>query len=295
MDFAEAEKRFQELQARIQRGEPLSEEQYQEEMQKLMVQDDKGTFWSPEPGTGQWLYFNGTEWVPGTPPYAAAPPGAPAGPTAAEPAGMPRGAVPGPAGEPEGVPAYVREGEPVPTGSERMGGIAPRPVRGSTFPLGEENTPWLPFAIGAIVLLLCAAVLFFGVRNFAGFATAGAKPTATEVAVEQPTETEVATTDTPEAATATPAPTATIAVVTVKLNDRLRVRAGPGTTFGVLATLDAGTTLTPLGRNQDSSWLQVQIPGGSEMGWVSAQYVTVNGDVNTLPVVNPNASPTPKP
>src|ERR671937_2053845 len=71
MDFAEAEAKFRELQARVQRGEPLSEEQYQEELAKLMIQDDRGTFWSLEPGTGRWLYFNGTEWMPGTPPRAA--------------------------------------------------------------------------------------------------------------------------------------------------------------------------------------------------------------------------------
>ena len=71
MDFNEAEQRFQELQARVQRGEPLSEDQYQEELAKMMVQDDRGVFWSLEPGTGRWLFFNGTEWVPGTPPRPA--------------------------------------------------------------------------------------------------------------------------------------------------------------------------------------------------------------------------------
>src|SRR5919204_5578901 len=68
MDFPEAEQKFRELQARVQRGEALSEEQYQEELAKLMIQDERGTFWSLEPGTGRWLYFNGTEWMPGTPP-----------------------------------------------------------------------------------------------------------------------------------------------------------------------------------------------------------------------------------
>ena len=74
MDFVTAEEKFQELQARIRRGEPLSEDQYQEELAKLMVQDESGVFWSLEPGTGRWLYFNGTEWMPGTPPRPTAPP-----------------------------------------------------------------------------------------------------------------------------------------------------------------------------------------------------------------------------
>ena len=59
--------------ASSRRGEPLSEDQYQEELAKLMVQDDSGVFWSLEPGTGRWLYFNGTEWMPGTPPRQAPP------------------------------------------------------------------------------------------------------------------------------------------------------------------------------------------------------------------------------
>ena len=44
MDFVTAEEKFQELQARIRRGEPLSEDQYQEELAKLMVQDESGVF-----------------------------------------------------------------------------------------------------------------------------------------------------------------------------------------------------------------------------------------------------------
>src|SRR5581483_6476071 len=84
MDFVTAEEKFQELQARIRRGEPMSEDQYQEELAKLMVQDDTGVFWSLEPGTGRWLYFNGTEWVPGTPPKqpVAPPPSMTAAPSA---------------------------------------------------------------------------------------------------------------------------------------------------------------------------------------------------------------------
>src|SRR3954451_3030086 len=74
MDFVSAEDKFNELQARIRRGEAMSEDQYQEELAKLMVQDETGVFWSLEPGTGRWLFFNGTEWVVGAPPKQTAPP-----------------------------------------------------------------------------------------------------------------------------------------------------------------------------------------------------------------------------
>ncbi len=297
MDFSEAERRFQELQARIQRGEPLTEEQYQEEMQKLMVQDEHGTFWSPEPGTGQWLYFNGTEWLPGTPPGRGGT-AQPLPPTMGGPeAGPAQAASPLRPMEAEGVPTYVRPAESG-LGAGERGGIPPRPVRVGGFPLGEENTPWLPFAIGAVVLLLCAVVLFFGVRNLPGIGAAAVKPTPTEeVAAEEPTAAEEAPTDTPQAVSPTPKPTATVKAITATTKDRLRVRAGPGTSFGVLATLDSGTAVTPVGRNQDSSWLQIQVPGGSDLGWVSVQFLSVDGDANSLPVVQAqgNASPTSKP
>jgi hypothetical protein len=68
MTFDEAEVKFRELQARIQRGEAISEDAYQTELAKLMVQDERGVFWSLEPGTGRWLQYDGTNWVPGTPP-----------------------------------------------------------------------------------------------------------------------------------------------------------------------------------------------------------------------------------
>ncbi len=299
MDFSQAEEKFKELQARVQRGEPLTEEQYQEEMQKLMVQDDRGTFWSLDPGTGEWLYFNGTEWVPGTPPKpkppvtpapfvptgTAAGAGAPATEAAAGAADLAAqpfadAAAQTPAAETETVPTYERPGEAQP------GGIPPRPIRGTGLPFGDDNSMWLPFAIGAVVLLLCAIALFFGVRNAPFFSTAAAKSTPTVIVQVVPSPTEEAPTDTPAAVTptrvvATPTPK----VVKVTLTDRLRVRQGPGTTFTVLDTLDSGTSLVAVGRNADSSWLQVQLPNTTDLGWVSAQYVTVNGDVNSLPVV----------
>ena len=318
MDFSEAEEKFQELQARVQRGEPLSEDQYQEEMQKLMVQDERGTFWSLEPGTGQWLYFNGTEWVPGTPPRPKPPAQPapytppPAQPSAYTPPGDTASAAAGaytasaaeafaespveaPAVEPETVPAYERAEEQP---AVAPGGIAPRPVRGTTLPFAEENTPWLPFAIGAVVLLFCAIALFFGVRYAPFFGSAVPKATATTIVAIAPSPTEVVT----EAPTAAPQPSATAApptaaapqATTVTLTDRVRVRGGPGTNFNVITTLDSGTALTAVGRNADGSWIQVQLPGKTDPGWVSAQFVTVSGDVNSLPVVSaPTKSATP--
>lgn len=352
MDFKTAEEKFQELQARIRRGEALSEDQYQEELAKLMVQDESGIFWSLEPGTGRWLYFNGTEWVPGTPPkketpaerytpVAAVPP-VERGPTyespavaepepemppayaPAEPATpmttgfeqpsdtysfgtpsasyMPPGATQPPDVEP--MPTYVRMPEPEPAPGA-SGGIPPRPVREAS-PLGMPGgeRAWLPFAFGALVLLLCAVVLFFGVRNLPQLTgTAQVQPT------EQPTETEIAVlptetvelqpteeqqpTEEPQA-TPVPQPTAGPKQVTATTTDVLNIRQGPARTTTAIGKLPSGTTVTVVGRNADGSWLQIQIPEKDQLGWVSADFVTVEGDVNSLPVVEASAQPKPQ-
>ncbi len=328
MNFAEAEEKFRELQARVQRGEALSEEQYQEELAKLMVQDDRGTFWSLEPGTGRWLYFNGTEWMPGTPPRPApaveppppiVTPVEPAPATAATSAAA-GGALAGAAAAgattvmasginptpvtPDNVPTYVRPaeaGEPV---VDRPAGLAPRPVRNSAFvnaPAGGRS--WLPFALGAIVLSLCAAVLFFFVRGLpfvpgnAGTATvtqvaSRVTPTPTEAALPTDTLVVVSTAVPTTAAGTTP----TSGVVTVTTTDTVRVRAGPGTTFAIIGKLATATTVTAVGRNADSTWVQVQLPGSTNLGWVSAEFLKVtSGDLNSLPVVQVKAGPTAKP
>ncbi len=63
----------------------------------------------------------------------------------------------------------------------------------------------------------------------------------------------------------------------------LRLRDAPGTAGNVLTTLDANTPLTLIGRTADNAWVQVRLANGSS-GWVSAQYVSTNIDLNTLPI-----------
>ena len=68
MTFDEAEARFRELQARVQRGEAISRVEYEDQVSQLAVQDDRGVLWEINPRTGKWMYFDGAEWVGGTPP-----------------------------------------------------------------------------------------------------------------------------------------------------------------------------------------------------------------------------------
>jgi hypothetical protein len=58
------------------------------------------------------------------------------------------------------------------------------------------------------------------------------------------------------------------------------VRVGPGLTYGTLSDgADPGVELDLIGRNSDSSWLNVVMPDGRE-GWIFAALVTVNPGVN---------------
>lgn len=353
MDFLTAEEKFKELNARIRRGEALSEDQYQEELAKLMVQDEGGVFWSLEPGTGHWLYFDGTEWVPGNPPKPTAPPAPPTTepvmeaptqpsyeyepradvttempsttgyaaetdfgrsadyrtsyteplsyatePSSTLPSYQPTGLNQPPAIEPEGMTTYVRVPEGEPPGAQTGGGIPPRPVRGSS-PLAPpiEGRAWLPFAFGALVLFLCAVILFFGVRGLPQFSGAAALPTEepTEVVQVLPTATvELEPTAEPEPTEAPPPteePTPVPQPVSATTTDVLNIREGPDRTTKSLGKLQQGTTVTVVGRNADNSWLHIQIPESTNTGWVSAQFVTVTGDLNSLPIIEGGTAP----
>ncbi|OQA37598.1 MAG: translocation protein TolB [Chloroflexi bacterium ADurb.Bin325] len=66
---------------------------------------------------------------------------------------------------------------------------------------------------------------------------------------------------------------------------RLNVRAGPGTTYGVVGSLTSGNRVTATARNAAGDWLRIaaaNLPGGA--GWVSAAYLTVQGSAADLPV-----------
>ncbi len=74
------------------------------------------------------------------------------------------------------------------------------------------------------------------------------------------------------------------------------VRMGPGLTYGVSHVLPAGTKAPLLGKNLNSTWWAVPGPGDGfgPHGWVSADVVSVQGDVGSLPfLAAPTLTPTP--
>lgn len=80
----------------------------------------------------------------------------------------------------------------------------------------------------------------------------------------------------------------------------LRLRYGPGTNFGIITTLPAGTTVKPVGQGAGGTWYFVQVQPGNRAGWLSNSFVACNG-VNSaaLPagpvLAQPTARPTTRP
>jgi uncharacterized protein YraI len=66
------------------------------------------------------------------------------------------------------------------------------------------------------------------------------------------------------------------------VNANLRLRTAPNTGGDILATVPAGSTLEVIGRNADTTWVQVNTNG--QTGWMAVGYGTLNGDVSASPV-----------
>ena len=61
------------------------------------------------------------------------------------------------------------------------------------------------------------------------------------------------------------------------------LRAGPGRTYLVIGALHAGDVVTPLARNEDTSWILIRY--GDGFAWVAANLVRWTEDLDALPVM----------
>ncbi|MCA9892195.1 MAG: SH3 domain-containing protein [Anaerolineae bacterium] len=87
-------------------------------------------------------------------------------------------------------------------------------------------------------------------------------------------------------------PVVITANVSVPGGTNINVRSGPGTNFGVSSVLTSGTTYTAIGRNADSSWLQIQFEDGS-LGWAFSDLLTVEDDIDSLQITNTSSTAAP--
>jgi hypothetical protein len=120
-------------------------------------------------------------------------------------------------------------------------------------------------------------------------ASLGSVGVAVESAAEptpEPTEAPVVEAEPTEAAPAATRGPVNPGDADAAANTPANVRNGPGLGYGIIGGLQTGEKVSLIGRNADSSWLQVVLPDGSE-GWVFATLLTVNAatNVSSLAVV----------
>ena len=109
-------------------------------------------------------------------------------------------------------------------------------------------------------------------------------------------EAESATATLEPSPTPTPEPTATPtpADPTVTILQNMNVRGGPGTNYPVIGPGPAGESAKIIGRNADSSWVQIQYPIAADgIGWVYAPLVQIDGNLETVAVAQAPPPPAP--
>lgn len=109
-------------------------------------------------------------------------------------------------------------------------------------------------------------------------------PTATPV----PLPDKPQPTDTPIPPTPTPDGSGSISGNVVWL------RGGPSPNFKAVAKLEAEDKVDILGRNEDGSWLHLELADGTS-GWAEAKYIESDLDIDTLDQIESPPTPTPAP
>ncbi len=64
--------------------------------------------------------------------------------------------------------------------------------------------------------------------------------------------------------------------------DRLNMRFGPGVDYDLVQKLEPGTVIAVLDASADGLWLQVQPEDGDVVGWVSAEFVALDGPLDSI-------------
>ena len=112
-------------------------------------------------------------------------------------------------------------------------------------------------------------------------------------AAQQPTSSPTAP-PAPQSPTPTPSPEGV-----VNADPSLNLRAGPGTSFDLVASLPLKSKVTVTGRTSDGQWLKITAPQFGD-GWVKTEFLDLNVAAASVPVVTdkalaPTAVPSPTP
>src|SRR5919108_5483016 len=104
-------------------------------------------------------------------------------------------------------------------------------------------------------------------------------PTATSVPVETPVSLDLPT----STSTSTPS-----VILASPKEQPVNCRFGPATSYAIIGALILGRQAEVIGRNTDSTWWYVRNPTDpSTSCWLSAEFVQITGDGQSLPVVGP--------
>lgn len=107
-------------------------------------------------------------------------------------------------------------------------------------------------------------------------------PTDVPTTIPQPTATSMPTV----APTDTPPPTNTPTPLTGVVKSTLNVREQPTTRARLLGVLKGGDVVTLVGRNEDTSWLQINFPlGETTTAWVLGERIETTANLAGLPAI----------
>lgn len=106
------------------------------------------------------------------------------------------------------------------------------------------------------------------------------RPPSTVTSTPLPTATVV-----PTATEVLPTLTATPSAHITAVNGNLYIRRGPDTAYDRIGVLKNATTANVIGQDMLSKWVQIQIPGTEQTGWVSllTPYSRVDGNLEDVP------------
>lgn len=108
----------------------------------------------------------------------------------------------------------------------------------------------------------------------------------------EPAQTVIATSE-PEPSQPAPEPETSEPKRSARTTSRINVRGGPASSFEAVAIMDANTTVTLTGRNQNITWVQIEFPNGSaERAWIAVAYIEYEGFfLDSLPAFDNQGQP----
>jgi uncharacterized protein YraI len=142
-------------------------------------------------------------------------------------------------------------------------------------------------SVALVVLVVVTQLLACQIAYL--FPTTTPTPTRTRTRTPSP----VALAPTPTVIVQVPTPPAPAEIAAVA-QDNLRIRATPSTSAAIVGRLNKGDSVQVVGRTPASDWLRIALPTDpNQSGWISAEFATLSGPLDSIPIVQPGSSGAP--